>query len=499
VLLIQPLGRLTEPSGYMRTCYLEPIALEYLAAVAEEAGYSCQVVSGDVTVREIQRLVERVRPLVVGFSVHSYMYQASLTLAKAARNTAQSLGFTLCIVFGGPHPTALPSETALEPEVDFVVIGEGEETLRDLLNALSKGCDPSPIPGLAFKKKSKVLITGRRPRIRDLDRLPWPRRYRRFLDVAKQYQIAYPPPGRQVRIAQVMYSRGCPYSCAFCSSQNMWGGEVHWRSPKAVLDEIEHLVKDHGTNLVYFPDLTFNVDRERVLALCAEFVARRLPIHWWALFRADLLDEELLHALSEAGCVKISLGLESPNEQLAKHVKGSYRARQEELIRVLLVADALGLIIKTFIIIGFPEETRRDIASYKDVLLSFPIDELRVTFATPFPGTRFWDECLAKRLVPPDPEWTQFTTEKPVLIHPEMTHQELLSAREQLVTGFYLDPRYGQRVSDKLKRFPNLRDSWLEYFRFLEQKGVFRGREQQVRQLLRSIGAGLSGPLAVHG
>lgn len=484
VLLIQPLGTLSQPSGYMRTCYLEPIGLEYLVAALEAAGHAVEIMSGQISEEKLASRVTRTCPDVVGFSVHSYMAQHSLRLAMAAKEAARQKGYDLVTVFGGPHPTACPKDVAKDRAVDFVVIGEGEATLVGLLATLAKDGDPARVAGLAFDRKDGVFLTERRGRIRELDELPWPKRSHQFLDIAKQYQIAYPPPGRQVRIAQVMYSRGCPFSCSFCSSENTWGREVVWRPPQAVLDEIESLVQEFGTNLVYFPDLTFNVDKGRVLALCEEFRKRQPPVHWWALFRADLLDAELLGSLRSAGCVKISVGLESLNPDLATSIKGAYAARQAQIRGNLEEADRLGFIIKAFLIIGFPEETAEAIAAYRDRLFDFPIDELRVTFATPFPGTRFFDECRAKGLVERNPDWSKFTTEVPIIRHPSMTDDEIVALREELVTSFYLDQRYAYHVGSKLEKFTHLRASWVEYFKFLDGKGVFAKKQEGLIALL---------------
>ena len=484
IILVQPLGQLTSPSGYMRTCYLEPIGLEYLAAALDFAGYSTEIVSGEVSEEAISKLVTQSRPMAVGFSVHSYIVEHSLRLAEVAKQAAQESGYDLLTVFGGPHPTACSVEVAGHNAVDFVVRGEGEETLVELLNAVLHGGDYTTIVGLAFQEEDGVRLTDSRARIRDLDSVPWPKRSHQFLDIAKQYQIAYPPPGNQVRIAQVMYSRGCPFSCSFCSAENAWGREVAWRSPSAVLDEIESLVEEYGTNLIYFPDLTFNVNRERAIDLCDEFRRRRPPVHWWGLFRADLLDNELLRALREAGCVKISLGVESADHNLASNLKGDYKAKQAQVHESLVEADRLGFIIKAFLILGFPDETEELILGYPDRFFDQPIDELRITFATPFPGTRFFEECLAGELIPQQPLWSTFTTEAPVLRHPTMTDEKLMVLREELVTGFYLDRRYAQHAQNKLMKFPHLQQSWIEFFQFLGSKGVFAQKEKSLAALL---------------
>ncbi|MBN1919521.1 MAG: cobalamin-dependent protein [Verrucomicrobia bacterium] len=483
----------------MRTCYLEPITLECLAAAAEEAGFEAQVVSGCVTEEDIRAAVRKGKPRVAGFSVHTYVYDTALLLAKVARETAHSLGYHLVTVFGGCHPSALPGEVASQPSVDFVVVGEGERTLQELLSVVADGGDAHNVRGLWFSENGQLVFTGRRERVCCLDDLPWPKRFPRFLNRAKQYQIAYPPPGRQVRIAQVMYSRGCPFSCMFCSSESTWGREAHWRSPSKVVDEIQFLADRYGTNLVYFPDLTFNANRQKVLDLCEEFVSRRPPVHWWGLFRADLLDKELLDSLAAAGCVKISLGMESPDDDIAQDVKGTYHAEHAGLHEILCYADNLGLIIKAFLIIGFPSETPELIRGYKDLLLDLPIDELRVTFATPFPGTRFYTECIKAGWLPDKPDWAKFTTEQPVLAHPTIPAVELEGLREELVTGFYIDNRYAKHAVSKVTKFPHLIDSWREYFRFLVTKDVFRGREQQAEKLITRLELCVSPARGQHG
>jgi radical SAM superfamily enzyme YgiQ (UPF0313 family) len=185
--------------------------------------------------------------------------------------------------------------------------------------------------------------------------------------------------------------------------------------------------------------------------------------------------------------VKISLGLESPNPAIAKTVKGSYEARLSQIRRNLTAADQLGFIIKAFLIIGFPEETSEGIAGYKDLLFDLPIDELRVTFATPFPGTRFFQECVTSGLIDKEPDWATFTTEAPVLRHPSIANDQLVALREELVTGFYLDNRYICHATEKLARFPHLRGSWLEYFSFLDGKGVFAKNRNSLARLVEAL------------
>lgn len=492
ILLLQPLGQLDAPSGYMRTCYIEPFTLECLAAAIEERGFSTEVMTDRILAADICEAVTRTQPLAVCFSAYSYIFSDCLDLARAAKRAATEIGLNLTTVFGGYHPSACPEDTANCPEVDYVVVGEGEETLCELLTTIRNGEIPSDVRGLVFRHNGGLIQTPSRERVQDLDALPLPKRYPEFLCRSHQHQITYPAPSRQVSVAQVSYSRGCPFSCGFCSSENTWGRSVVWRSPVAVLDEIEMLHREHGTNLVYFPDLTLNASRNKLLMLCEEFIARRIPVHWWGLFRLDRLDEEILEALVSAGCVKLSLGIESPEPALAESVKGQYRYLTDASEGLLWKADELGLVLKAFIMVGFPEDTQASLMLYQEQLLRLPLDEIRVTFVTPFPGTEFYNSAVRDGLIPSNPDWSKFTTEEPVLNHPSLRRDDLLNLRRQIVLGFYMSTEYADHAEEKMRRFPRLSLSWIEYFQFLQEKGLFQGHLDEYEALMRRLSSTLN-------
>ena len=486
---MQPLGRLDQPSGYMRTCQLEPISLEYLASSIEKKGYISEIFTGNITTEDIIHIIKKHKPFAIGFSVFTYTYEICLSLSKIAKLTAHKFGYKLITIFGGYHASAVPEEVVLNDEVDFVVIGEGEETLSDLLDSFNNSTKLSEIKGIAFNSKRGVINTGRRNRIKDINSLPPPKRSSNILKETRQYQIAYPPPSKQISVAQVMYSRGCVFNCSFCSSRSTWGTEVYWRSPSTVLDEIEQIIEYYGTNLIYFPDLTFNLNKKKVLNFCKEFTKRKPNVYWWSLFRLDLLDEEMLFALKEANCTKLSLGIENPDLKVAKKFKGSYYTNVNNNINILDVANKLGFILKAFLMIGLANETERMIYSYKDIISEYPIDELRVTFATPFPGTKLWDESFKNGRFN-NPIWSELTTEIPILAHDNIDKENLVLARNKLVSDFYLDRKYFQHVTDKIKKHPHLKESWLEYFNFFELKGGFRGRLNEYNNLINVIKKG---------
>ena len=468
VLLIQPLGSLDQPGAFMRTCSLEPLALEYLQAELEQINVVAHLFYGRIDENALFQAIEKYSAVAVGFSVYSYQYAYSLELAGRIKEKNKDV----FIIFGGYHPSALPDKVIVNEHVDFVIAGEGEVTFRELIAALINNQDVSRVKGIWYKDaKSIPTQTERRERVEDIDRISLPVRHQEVLSHAIQYQVAYPAPSAQVAVAQVAYSRGCPFACSFCSSKNMWGEKVIWRSPAKVLDEIEMLYKKFGTNLIYFPDLTFNMNEDKVHEICDEFIRRDLPIHWWGLFRLDRLTVEMLHKLKAAKCFKLSIGFERASDS-ATEVKGNYRVEKEHCTRILQVANDIGLIIKAFLIIGFPDDTIESIHRYKDFLFENNIDEVRVTFIAPFPGTQIWDDYRRNGFLSDNSDLSRFTTEVPVIRHPHLDDETLFRLRAELVLDFYHDARYAEHVTQKITKHPHLKNSYLEYFQFLYERGI---------------------------
>lgn len=487
IFLIQSLGKLDQPSGFMRTCSLEPLALEYLESSVEEIGFNPELFFGKIDIEDLLLQIEKQRPFAVCFSVYTYQYIFSLEIADRIKNLAKKLDYSPYIIFGGYHPTALPDETILNQSVDFVVIGEGEKTLQELIICLANRSELSRVKGILYEQSGQIIKTEVRERIKDIDDIPLPKRHLSILANTGQYQITYPPPSMQVNVAQVAYSRGCPFSCNFCSSENTWGKNVIWRDPIKVLDEIEMLHEKYGTNLIYFPDLTFNVNEKKVFEICDEFKKRNLPVWWWGLFRLDRLSKDMLIALKEAKCVKLSIGVETVDDDIAHNVKGDYSLVKEDYLEILRYADEIGLIIKAFLIVGFLHDTKDKILGYLEGLFELPLDEIRVTFITPFPGTKIWRDYKENYIDFKMTNWENFTTEEPIILHPSLSNKELIDLRHQLVRDFYLNPKYLEHIANKICSHPNLRDSYLEYLKFLQVKDIFNNNSFDYELLLSKI------------
>ena len=264
------------PSNYDETdSYLEPLGLAYVAAACRGAGHEVRV-HDMVSLRfaDVEGLlaeVERFRPEVVGFSTMTENHRNGLVLARALR---ERLGATT--VFGGWHVSGVP-ESAEDPAVDFVVRGEGEEAIVELLAHLDPtrtGLPLEEIRGIAYARPGGGHErTPERPRIRDLDALPRPVRDGLARD-RYRYAPLFDVPLSRMRTVSVQASRGCPYTCGFCQTPPLLGRAYVRRDPRAIVDEIEMLVEREGANTLFFRDEEFTLRPDWVLEICAELVRR---------------------------------------------------------------------------------------------------------------------------------------------------------------------------------------------------------------------------------
>lgn len=473
ITLVEASAGLHKPGIFTRHSCFEPLALEYLSAVLEREGYKTTILQqrGEPSSEFLKKIFET-KPDLVAFSTFTHSFPYSKYLAEMVKRTDNRI-YT---IFGGVHVSSIP-ESVGDKSIDFAVLGEGEYTLLDLVKTLENSGNLEDVTGIAYLDNG-IKITKQRERITDLDELPFPSRPKKILEKTKIHTLMYPTKSEQRGVASIAYSRGCLFGCSYCASKNVWGRQVRWRSAKNVVDEIESLQEGFETNTLFFTDLTFNLNKERVIELCDEIRRRNIFVNWYAMLRATspdgslLVDEELIMKMAEAGCRKVSYGLESfiPKIQEQYNKKGDLSV----LRRVLEIGDQIGLINKANLIIGEPRyETIETLEATKTLLIDLPLDELRISFLTPFPNTSIYLECEKEgRITTRD--WSSYSSDEPILKLDNLTKEELIKAREAIFSSFYQNPNYLKRVELKVKLFPHLRKSYEEYFDFLKRKGGIR-------------------------
>jgi anaerobic magnesium-protoporphyrin IX monomethyl ester cyclase len=305
----------------------------------------------------------------------------------------------IVVVLFGLHPSSRPEACLENINVDFVVIGEPENTVSDLVEALEMGKhDFKNIAGLGFRENGKALLNAKRAIIENLDSLPFPARHLLPMDVYAQAVKQNPLRGEIHKpYTIVITSRGCPYNCVFCSNCIVWGKQWRPRSPKNVVDELEQIIKTFSIEQVDFSDDNMTLDKQRMVEICDLIVKRGLSFEWFTPngIRADSLDETLLRKMKAAGCKKIRIAPESGVQRIVNDViKKNQDLKSVE--KAVVLCKKVGIKVGCFFVIGLIGETKADIEktiefAYK--LRDLGADTFIFSIAMPLYGTAFYEQA----------------------------------------------------------------------------------------------------------
>ena len=412
------------------------VSLAQMAALLIPSGYSVQIVDAIA-----ERMGwTRFEALLRGSRPRYYVTQVTApTLQNDLYGTflARSLG-ARTVAFG-THVTPLARETMVPyPSLDFVLRGEPELTLLELLGTLEgrgvtpwqglfedtdpawrEGTGPGDlghIQGLAWRRGDEVVVNPDRPFIRDLDRLPLPRHDLLPLDRYRMPMIRGP-------YSFVVTSRGCPAACGFCIKHTTYGRTVRVRSPEHVLAELR-LLRGLGLRHVHMYADLFTVDREQVVGICERMLQERLDLRWTCNSRVDFVDEALLQLMARAGCWMISWGIESASEEILRRVHKGYHP--ERAAQALGWARAAGIRNWGYFIIGLPGETDETVRQTIAWAKKLPLDLALFHIAAPYPGTPFYREALAEGWLRPGVRWEDVDMDRStVLDYPQMPAERI--------------------------------------------------------------------------
>lgn len=265
------------------------------------------------------------------------------------------------IISGGESMTAMPSFWMQQaPELDICVLGEGDETIVDLVSALENKIALSKVNGINYRNKetNEIIPTGKRMRVKDVSKLALPAWQFFPLNNYFKYKVQWGITNR--KSLPVMATRGCPYSCTFCSNPQMWGTGYYMRSPQHVADEIEHLMSTYGIGNFDFYDLTAIIRREWIIEFAQEVVKRKLDITWQipAGTRSEAIDDEVARHLCQSGCTDITYAPESGSVRILKLIKK--KVKLPDMLRSMRHANKEGMHVYINTIFALPDETHRD-------------------------------------------------------------------------------------------------------------------------------------------
>lgn len=465
---------LLEPSSGLGGCYtfaghneFEPLGLEYVAADLQSNGRDVVLLrQGTASCEEMVDQVLRHETTVLGMSVMTHAAYSAATIAALVKNANPAV----TVIAGGYHPSG-DLEYAQSVGIDYTVIGEGEETFRKLLDSLDAGLDPANVRGLRFLRDGFTVATGSANRIESLDTIPFPLRSAELLYHARMHGLMMPPPSQQRSVAVVLGSRGCPHACKFCCSPSLWGNKVIFRSPENVMTEIDDLVQRFDTNALFISDLTFNASNMYVKQLCSQMASYTGMPPWYAMCTTTGLSPGIVETMRAGGCRKIGFGVESLSKNTLNNIGKRQHYGAEDMGTALTTCDKLGILTKGYLLIGYPWESAESLDQLRKDIVDLPIDEIRISFFTPFPGSVAFKEYGAK-LVTQD--WSKFNAIRDIVIRNDngLTDESLRAFRQEIFRVFYCSSNYQRRVRAKIQCHPELEAAFEEFFAFLKSGGV---------------------------
>ncbi|MPL99926.1 Anaerobic magnesium-protoporphyrin IX monomethyl ester cyclase [bioreactor metagenome] len=361
-----------------------PLGLGYLGAILEENNFETRIIdiaSQNISNFEFKQLLEDYKPNLIGITSTGANY---LNAIEAISISKKILGKDVKMVLGGPH-ASFGAETILlnHLEIDFCVIGEGELTFLNLVKYLDKPIgDLSSIKGIAYLRNNKVVFTEPQIKIRNLDFLPYPTRhlydYQDFPSTICENIVS------SNSNTELMASRGCLYSCDFCSTKKHWGNYRKHSTPR-VISELKDLIS-LGYSGFYFNDDIFTIDRNWVIDLCESIISIGIPITWSCGTRVDRIDLEMLTKMKTAGCKYIYFGVESGNNYIIQNQRKGTTLRQVELAYELM--KEVGIYSACALVFGLPGETIETAKNTVDwVRDKIQPNELWISKACCYPGT----------------------------------------------------------------------------------------------------------------
>ncbi|MBN1689412.1 MAG: radical SAM protein [Dehalococcoidia bacterium] len=274
----------------------------------------------------------------------------------------------------GPHVSFTASETLRQyPEIDLIVIGEGEDTIAELTPVLRQRSRWRDIRGIAYRDGDGIIITDKRDFISDIDRVPPPARD--LLPISRYRALGFP--------VSIITGRGCPYSCIFCLGRKMVGSKIRRRKPALVLYEIEEIL-GYGFERINIADDLYTTDRERVKEICSGIRRRSLNFKWSAFARVDTVSQEVLDLMAEVGCDWVSFGVESGNAEMLKRIKKGIKL--EHAVEAVEMCRSAGIMAHESFIIGLPGETKETLEETDRYARSTKA-VYSYHYLAPFPGT----------------------------------------------------------------------------------------------------------------
>ncbi len=414
---------------------LPHLGLLMLGAVLLKAGHRVRVIDASAQglgYEQTLAMAKAFSPHFIGLTAVTPSILKTVKLAEMLKKVFPNAP----VVVGGPHFTAVPEQTMRDfPVFDYGVLGEGEETLAELVETLAAGRTPLNLFGVVFRENGQVVFGPSRPVIKHLDSLPFP-----AWDLLDDFPKSYHPAlfkYKKLPSTHLISARGCPNQCIFCDT-SVFSRRIRFHSAQYVLEMIDRLVNRFGIREIIFEDDQFLIKKNRVAEICEGILKADWGISWCCSGRVDTVtDLSLLKLMKRSGCWQISYGIESGNQEILDYAKKGTTIPQ--IVNAIRLTHKAGIFSKGYFIFGLPLETEDTMKRTIQFAKSIPLNDMSAFLLTPFPGSEMF--AIAEKYGTVEKDFEKMNLLDVVYVPNGLSKENLLEYQRTFMLAFYLRPR----------------------------------------------------------
>lgn len=431
---------------------LPPTDLMYLASIAENCGFEA-IIRDYSQGGNFEADLKEIQPNYLVANIATPTFKSDMMAVQLAKEIVPSI---CTIVKGAPFLTYNTNTIYENPFIDYVIMGEAELTLKDILD----GVPDNEILGICYRENFQPVKNDKRPFIDNLDILPFPTRHLVDNSIYKR-----PDNGKVQAVVKV--ARGCPFHCFFCLATPVSGAKVRTRSPENIVAELKECVEKYNIkNFLFWSDI-FNFNREWTLELCQKIIESGLKITWSSNTRADTMDDEMAKMMYKSGCRLVSIGVESGSQKMLDNI--GKKITLDDIRNTVKILKKNKIKIYNYFVIGLPWETEETVE--ETIKFAIELDSNFISFytATPLPGTKYFAYAMLNKLVEGNLDFRS-AYYKPVVRSEHLSKERIFELHKQAVKRFYLRPKFILKTLLSLRSFAEVKNYFIAGMNLLLKK-----------------------------
>jgi len=434
-----------------------PLGMAIIAAYLEQFDYRVKILDAYVqalTLEYIREEIQKTKPEIIFIGSSTATFPKAIQILEGAKE----INPNIITVFGGIHVTNSPTSSLKHKCVDYLVLGEGELTAKELVDYISgkSNLKKNEIQGIAYLEEGELHINEKRPLIKDLDTLPMPAYHLLPMDMYKSY--GWYDVGR--KFSTMITSRGCPSKCSFCISSKNFNHMWRARSAPKVFEEMKLLYEKYKIRHIYLEDDEFCVNHKRVIELSKMIKDSGMDLIWECLTRVNHVDDELLKSMAEGKCKSILYGAELGYEDGFKKINKTITL--DMIKKAVKLTQKYKILAKVTFMMGFPWESKTEIKKTINFAKSLNADVTFFSMLSPYPGSYIYDEMVSEGLISEPENWEGYlihgSTKKssePIIRTRYLTAKELAYWNGRAYLELYTQPKY---ILKKIKSLTNVHE-----------------------------------------